>query len=159
MKRVLYSAFIGAGLLLTSCESAKVAQQNRVEYLNMKGQWQLTSVDYDKNYKVQPFDENADIQCFVGSVWNLVPNNYTGSYQLNGGAGCPSVNQRIEWHMNGANEFMFKKIADGTKAKQNLSGYKLYLLNRTDNTFSLSQTVPSDNGTMNITYNFTKISK
>ena len=29
-------------------------------------------------YKIKPFDEGADAQCFVGSHWRLIPNNYSG---------------------------------------------------------------------------------
>ena len=159
MKKLLFSALLGGAMISTSCENAKIAQQNNAEFLQMKGQWQITSVDYDRNYKVQPFDENADIQCFVGSTWNLIPNNNTGSYSLSGVNGCPSTVQPVIFNVINGNQFEFKKIAAGTKAKQNTAGYVLNLVERTDNTFTLTQTVPSGSENVLITYHFTKISK
>jgi hypothetical protein len=29
----------------------------------MKGDWQIVSIDYEKGYKIKPFDEGADAQC------------------------------------------------------------------------------------------------
>ena len=69
MKKIFLAAFAGT-LLMTSCagvNNAKTAQNNRAEYLKLKGNWELSSIDYDKNYKVKPFDEGADASCFVGS--------------------------------------------------------------------------------------------
>ncbi len=155
MKNIFLAGIMGAALL-ASCSTAKTAQSNRAEFLKLKGDWQLTSVNYDKNYKVKPFDEGADAQCFVGSQWKLVPNNYTGTYSLNGGGDCPTVTQPIKFEVVNGNEFKFKKIVDGTKAKQNLSGYSLYLSNQTESSFSLEQNIPSGNETVKVVYNFQK---
>lgn len=159
MKGFWIAALAFSGVLLSSCETAKVAQQNFTDFQKMKGEWQISSVDYDKNYKVQPFDENADIQCFVGSTWKLVPNNYTGSYTLSGASGCPSVVQPIKFEVLNGNQFQFKKIMPGTKAKQNTAGYVMNLVDRTDNTFTLFQSVPAGSENLTITYHFIKISK
>lgn len=154
MKKILLAGIIGAGLTV-SCSTAKTAQANRAEFLKLKGDWQITSVDYDSNYKVKPFDEGADAQCWVGSNWKLVPNNYTGTYTLNGGGDCPSVTQPIKFEVVNGTQFQFKKIADGTKAKKNLSGYTLSLVSQTDTNFSLQDTSSG----VTITYNFQKVSQ
>lgn len=169
MKKFLISSFAASALLL-SCKTANSsntnngpfskgaqAQAQRVEFLKLKGTWQITSVDYDKNYRVKPFDENADAQCFVGSQWVLVPNNYTGSYALNGGGGCPAVTQPIKFEVLNGSEFKFKKIMEGTKAKANVAGYSLNLVSQTADTFTLQQNIPSGGEIVKVNYNFQKI--
>ena len=158
MKNILLAGIIGAAFTV-SCSTAKTAQNNRAEFLKLKGTWEITSVNYDKNYKVKPFDEGADAQCWVGSQWKLVPNNYTGSYSINGGANCPTVTQPIKFEVLSGSQFQFKKIADGTKAKQNISGYKLNLISQTESNFSVEQNVPSGGDNVKIVYNFQKVSK
>ena len=98
MKNILLTGILGAAISI-SCSTAKTAQANRAEFLQLKGDWQITSIDYDKNYNVRPFDEGADAQCFVGSHWRLIPNNWSGSYTLDGGGACPSVIQPIKFEV------------------------------------------------------------
>lgn len=169
MKQFILSGLAGAALLV-SCKTANTAgntertgskaaqaQADRAEFLKMKGTWQITSVDYDQSFKVRPFDEGADAQCFVGSQWMLIPNNYSGTYTLNGGGDCPTVTQPIKFEVANGTEFKFKKIAADTKAKANTAGYSLNLMNRTADTFTLEQTVPSNGEVVRIQYNFQKI--
>ena len=158
MKNILLAGIIGAAFTV-SCSTAKTAQNNRAEFLKLKGTWEITSVNYDKNYKIKPFDEGADAQCWVGSQWKLVPNNFTGSYSINGGTNCPTVTQPIKFEVLSGSQFQFKKIADGTKAKQNISGYKLNLISQTESNFSVEQNVPSGGDNVKIVYNFQKVSK
>ena len=158
MKNFLLAGIVGAALSV-SCSTAKTAQNNRAEFLKLKGDWQITSVNYDHNYKVKPFDEGADAQCWVGSQWKLVPNNWTGSYSINGSGDCPSVTQPIKFEVINGTQFQFKKIADGTKAKQNLAGYTLNLLSQGETSFSLEQNIPSGGENVRIVYNFEKISQ
>ncbi len=155
MKNLLITGLVAASLAV-SCTTAKTAQADRAEFLKMKGNWQITSVDYDKNFMIKPFDEGADVQCFVGSLWTLVPNNYTGSYTLNGGGACPVKTQPIKFEVLSGNTFQFKKIPDGTKPKENETGYTLTLLSQTDDQFSLQQSVPFEGQNVNVVYNFQK---
>lgn len=165
MKKLIISTLAGAALVV-SCKTANTtgpfakgaaAQAQRAEFLKMKGTWQITSVDYNKGYKVKPFNEGADAQCFVGSQWVLIPNNYTGSYTLNGGGTCPSVVQPIKFEVVNGNEFKFKKITDGTKAKENVTGYSLTLVNQTADNFTLEQNLPTGSEIVKVRYNFQKI--
>ncbi|ASK32222.1 hypothetical protein CEY12_19950 [Chryseobacterium sp. T16E-39] len=157
MKKLLLAGMLGTSLFAVSCSSVKNAQtsQNqKSDFLKIKGDWEIVSIDYDKGFKIKPFDEGADAQCFVGSHWRLIPNNYTGSYTLNGGGSCPSVMQPIKFEVKGGNTFMFKKIAEGTKAKQNTVGYSLNMINQSTDQFSLEQNVPFDGSTVRVVYNF-----
>lgn len=153
MKNLLLTGILGAGIL-ASCSTAKTAQANRAEFLKLKGDWEITSVDYDKAYRVKPFDEGADAQCFVGSHWRLIPNNYAGSYVLNGGGSCPSVTQPIKFEVVNGNEFKFKKLLEGSKAKAVVSGYSLQLENQSTDQFSLVQNIPSNGENVRVVYNF-----
>lgn len=157
MKNLLLAGILGA--TIASCSTAKTAQNNRSEFLKLKGDWQITSVDHDKNYKVKPFDEGADAQCWVGSQWKLVPNNWTGTYSINGGGSCPTVTQPIKFEVVNGTQFQFKKIAEGTKAKQNSAGYTLNLISQTEDQFSLEQNIPSGGDNVKIVYNFQKVSQ
>ena len=157
MKKLLLAGIVGTSLFAVSCSTvnkAKNAQAVRSEFLKMKGDWQIVSIDYDKAYKIKPFDEGADAQCFVGSHWRFIPNNYTGAYTLNGGGKCPSLTQPIKFEVKGGNTFLFKKIQDGTKAKQNTVGYELNVVNMSTDQFSLEQNVPFDGSTVRVVYNF-----
>ena len=155
MKNLLLAGILGAAISV-SCSTAKTAQSNKAEFLKLKGNWEIASVDYDKNFKVKPFDEGADAQCFVGSQWRLIPNNWTGSYTLNGGGACPSVIQPIKFEVVNGNEFKFKKLLEGSKAKAVTVGYSLNLVSQTADGFSLEQNIPSDGENVRIVYNFVR---
>ena len=155
MKNLLLAGIFGAAMTI-SCSTAKTAQADRAEFLKMKGDWEITSVNYDKNYKVKPFDEGADAQCFVGSHWRLIPNNWSGSYTMNGGGDCPSVIQPIKFEVTNGNEFKFKKMLEGSKAKSVTVGYSLNLISQTTDSFSLEQNIPSDGENVRIIYNFVR---
>lgn len=167
MKKIFLLGVLGSTLLMTSCKtnttnnsgnvSAQEAQTTRAQALKMKGTWQIASVNYDKSFKIKPFDEGADAQCFVGSQWKLIPNNYTGTYTLNGGGDCPSVSQPISFEVTKNNEFRFKKLIPGSKAKAVTAGYVLDLRNLSQDQFTLVQNVAFEGQNLTVSYNFQKI--
>lgn len=157
MKKLLLAGIFGTSIFAVSCsavDKAKTAQTQKSEFLKLKGDWEIVSIDYDKQYKIKPFDEGADAQCFVGSHWRMIPNNFTGAYTINGGGNCPSVTQPIKFEVKDGNTFLFKKVMDGTKAKQNTVGYTLSVINQSTDQFSLEQNVPFDGTTIRVVYNF-----
>ena len=156
MKNLLLAGILGAAISV-SCSTAKTAQSNKAEFLKLKGNWEIASVDYDKNFKVKPFDEGADAQCFVGSEWKLVPNNYTGNYTINGTDSCPSVTQPIKFEITKNNEFKFKKINTDVKAKNVVSGYVLEFEKQDTNSFTLVQNVAFEGKILKVYYNFVRI--
>ena len=155
MKKVLLTGMIGT-LFAVSCSSANQAQNARADFMKLKGSWEISSVDYDKQYKIKPFDEGADAQCFVGSQWNLVPNNNTGSYALAGGGDCPTITRAIKFDVSKDKEFSFKVIDAGVKAKNVTAGYVLDFQNQTPTSFTLVQNVPFEGKILKVYYNFTK---
>lgn len=150
---------VSASLLVTSCASksgvsAGEAQTLRSEVMKLKGQWDISSVDYNKEFSVKPFDEGVNINCFVGSSWTFVPNNYTGSYSLHGSGDCPERTQNITFSVDKTGVVSIKKVGEGEKAKRVSQGYQLILENPTATTFTLVQSVNADGTPMNIRYNF-----
>jgi hypothetical protein len=158
MKKLLFAGMLGASLFAVSCsgvKNAQTAQNQRSEFLKMKGDWQIVSVNYDKQFKIKPFDDGIDAQCFVGSHWRLIPNNWTGAYTVNGGGTCGTgYTQPIKIDVVSGNTFNFKKIAEGTKAKQNTAGYTLTMTNQTTDQFSLEQNVPFDGENVRVVFHF-----
>lgn len=156
MKKIFFGTLF-SGLMLMSCstiQNGKQAQQNRAEFLKMKGDWVITNISYDSGFKIKPFNEGVDVDCFKGSQWKLVPNNYSGSYTL---TNCKTITQPFKFEVIDANTFQFKKINEGVKAKNSIYGYKLTLINRSENSFSLSQNVPFDGEMVNIVYQFERV--
>jgi len=162
MKKIFFLGLIGGSLLATSCSSSKSgvsagqAQTLRSEVMKLKGQWDIANIDYNREYSVKPFDEGVSISCFVGSSWTLIPNNYTGTYNLHGSAACPEKMQAITFSVDKNNVVSIKKVGEGEKAKKVTAGYKLMLENPTENTFTLVQSVNSGGTSMDIRYNFVR---
>ena len=157
MRNILLTGVLGLAMMATSCSGVKNAENSqnlRKEFLGMKGDWQIISINYDKSYKIKPFDEGIDAQCFVNSHWRLIPNNYSGAYTLSGGGSCPEITRPIKFEVKNGNTFEFKKIMDGTKAKQNTAGYTMNLVNQSTDQFSLEQNVPFDGSYVKVVYNF-----
>ncbi len=156
MKKLIIAGFMGVALFTTSCSSANSAQSSSTEKMDaskLKGDWEVVSIDYDKKFKIKPFDEGADVKCFMNSHWRLIPNNNTGAITLAGGKDCPAVTRPIKFDLTKDNEFRFKKIVDGTKAKANVEGYSLLLTNQAMDQFSLEQNVPFEGENIKVVYN------
>lgn len=157
MKKSFFVGIMGICILTVSCASKKQSKTTS-EQSSLKGEWVISSIEYDKKYKIKPFDEGADAQCFVGSLWKLVPNNYSGSYTINTSPDCPSVMRTIKFEIKEQNQFMFKKINEATKAKENSTGYTLTVLSISDTSFSLQQNIPFEGSTIQAVYNFRRVS-
>lgn len=156
---------LGTALFATSCSSNKTgvsagqAQTLRSEVMKLKGQWNVANVDYNKEFSIKPFDEGASINCFVGSSWTFVPNNYTGSYTLHGENGCAAKVQAITFSVDKTGVVSIKKVGEGEKAKKVSAGYQLILENPTADTFTLVQSVNAGGSPMDIRYNFVRTGK
>jgi len=153
MKKILLTGIL-ASAFAVSCSTANQAQLMATKH-DLKGQWQITSVDHDQKYKVKPFNEGVDSQCFVGSAWNLVPNNGKGSYHL-GSEDCPAIDRNIVFNVTKDNQFSFKVIPDGVKSKDITMGYFLQLQNQTPTSFDLVQSVAEGTTPLTVVYHFEK---
>lgn len=164
MKKIFLTCSLGAILFsISSCNSQNTTTtQPQIENLSLyklKGNWQITSIKYDeKKFKIKPFDEGVNAQCFVGSIWKLVPNNNSGSYTLLGGGDCSNITQPIKFEVTKDKEFRFKKLMQNVKAKNITEGYILQLENHHTNSFTLVQNIPFEGEIIKVYYQFERIS-
>lgn len=104
----------------------------------VKGTWVLNSVtreDIPQSYTIKNIFDEAPVDCFIGSTWNLPTGNHKGSITFNAeGTLCANGAVRtIIWSifnpkdMGGQPEFQFKKLYAGDKAANVTTGYRLGL--------------------------------
>lgn len=132
----------------------------------VKGTWVLNSVtrqDIPQSYTIKNIFDEAPVDCFIGSVWNLPTGNYKGSISFNAsGTLCANGAVRtIIWSIfdpkNGSNpEFQFKKLYAGDKASNVTTGYRLGLSFADGQTLTMKMPVDLDNGTGYLIFNFTR---
>ncbi len=144
--------------LLACSPAKKLTNSNR----NMlKGSWTLTNVEYSNTkdkFKSILFGE-ADISCFIGSQWNFIENNNTGTYTLATNNTCSGATREIKWdvlNLDGTDHFQFKRLEADVKAKAITAGYRLQLSNATENSVKMIQPANSNGEAINLIYTFTK---
>jgi len=152
MKKYLVLVLAAATFLISCTPTFNNKAQSK-----MKGDWTISDVEYKgaKGIKVTAFDD-ADAKCFVGSKWFFLANNYTGKYTLLGSDKCPSGTTNITWFVSPENNFQFKKVFTGEKAKKILEGYELKLENQTETAFDLVDESSVDGKRVQIVYHFVK---
>lgn len=139
-----------------SCVSTKSVRNNKKM---IKGSWTLNSVIHNDEglFNIKLLND-ASKQCFEKSVWQFIPNNNTGIYSINND-GC-SIGDRnfifsIE-EINSQYDFLLKPTNIKMKSETNNSGFRLKLLQLTESTMTLEQTVNYEGSPFKISMNFTK---
>ena len=169
MKKVILMLTVGATFILGSCASTNVAKSQMETGKEVRGAWTLSDVSYaglanqqvQGNVKVTEsvasvFDM-AKPECFVGSTWNLVQNNKTGTYTFNtADSACPSGTAKIIWNIveEGTTTYFTFKDVTGIKAKQNTAGYKLRVDQLSATNMTLVQDVSVDGKVSQVYYTF-----
>lgn len=137
----------------------------------VRGVWVLNSVTRENipgSYTVKNIFDEAPVDCFIGSEWNLPGGNHRGSITFNtSGTLCADGAVRtIIWDiynpgkMGGEPQFQFKKLYAGDKASNVTSGYRLDLSFADDATLVLKMPIPLDNHEMGyLVFDFTKVSR
>lgn len=135
----------------------------------VKGTWVLNSVtrqDIPTSYTIKNIFDEAPVDCFIGSVWDLPTGNHRGSITFNAeGTLCASGAVRtIVWsifnpgNLGGEPEFQFKKLYAGDKASNVTNGYRLGLSFADESSLVLRMPIPLDNGsTGHLVFNFSKV--
>ena len=133
----------------------------------VKGTWVLNSVtrqDIPQSYTIKNIFDEAPVDCFIGSTWNLPTGNYRGSITFNA-AGTLCANgavRTIVWSIfnpkeGGEPEFQFKKIYAGDKASNVTTGYRLGLSYADGQTLTMKMPVDLENGARGyLIFNFSK---
>lgn len=145
-------------LFVSSCSTTqKVANQTEQAF---RGTWTLDQVVSDQSNQVviTKLLDHESVECFEGGTWNLVANNNSGYYKLEG-PNCAPNEFDIRWYMeqDGNNTyFWFKRVTDDVKDKNVTSGYKMKVVSIDDTNAHLMHEVPFEGGKMAIHYYFSK---
>lgn len=146
---------------LTACNTVKqnerkMAEMDLATQKKLKGNWQIADITFPdrENFKIKSF-QIADAKCFIGSQWNFIPNNNTGSLSINKSE-CPQFNSPIVWSINKDGTFSLKFVSKGTKSKKITEGYKLRVNNVSNNSFDLIDDVNVEGSQKELIYRFQK---
>lgn len=144
-------------LVLSSCSTTKIEREAEMTF---RGDWTLDQIvnDQEQTVVITNLFDHSSPECFEGSTWHMVANNNKGHYTLEG-VGCPTNENEFTWFMeeDGPDTyFLFKPIAEGEKAKNVLSGYKMKVISMDDMQAHLMHEVPFEGGKMSIHYYFSK---
>jgi hypothetical protein len=137
----------------------------------VKGTWVLNSVtreDIPGTYTIKNIFDEAPVDCFIGSEWNLPGGNQRGSITFNtDGTLCANGAVRnIVWYVynpgktGGEPQFQFKKLYAGDKASNVTSGYRMDLSYANEESLVMKMPVALDNNTTGyLVFDFTKVNR
>jgi len=170
MKAILkFSAYILAlGFLFSGCSASKPGSSSPSAgqwRSNVKGQWVLDGVE-KKNFlpgtNVKTIFDEAPMECFVGSTWNLMANGKGSiTFSADGELCAPGATREIFWSIykpdGGDAQFQFKKLYPGEKAKDITEGYRLDLAYADGQTLTLQMPVNAGAKNAYIEFKFLKL--
>ncbi|MEW7278949.1 lipocalin family protein [Aquimarina sp. 2201CG1-2-11] len=148
-------------ILLASCGTTQKTIISAKKTL--KGEWSLDKITYDRDgiFEVNLYND-ASAECFTGSTWKFIPNNNTGTYQVNQST-CVSTGARNfrftipKPEADGDFSFLFKPINEKKKSTNNNQGYRMALKHLDEATMTWAMTVSLEGKPFVITMNFNKI--
>lgn len=131
--------------------------QNKV----IKGEWTLSKIDYSAlgTFNVTLLNDVSK-ECFEGSSWQFIPNNFTGTYAINDGncsTGMRYFNFNIQEvdEQTGLYDFLLKPTNEKGKSETN-QGFRLKLTALSESNMQWQQTIYKDGKPFIINMNFTK---
>lgn len=159
MKKILILALIAATAF--SCGTPKTVQESKKV---IKGYWTLDNITYDSSgtYNVTLFNDTS-IECFEGSTWRFIPNNNTGTYNIDN-PDCPTGERNFIFTIieidpaSGLYDFMVKPTNAKGKSDTN-AGFRLRLAQLNESSMRWEQTVTLDGKPFKININFSKINE
>src|SRR3954465_10579178 len=87
-------------VIIASLAACSASKQARSLKKSINGSWTLQTANTEgitEKFAAKVFNE-ADLNCFIGSSWDFVSNNGTGTYNLVGGtSGCSTLKRGIRW--------------------------------------------------------------
>lgn len=158
MKKILL--IVAFASILFSCGTPKTVQESRKI---IKGSWNLDEISYSESgtFNVTLLDDTSK-ECFEGTSWNFIPNNNTGTYNVDNN-NCPSGERYFIFAIQeidpatGLYDFLLKPT-DERKKSENKVGFRLRLAKLSANDMIWEQTVSLDGSPFTIYMNFSKIS-
>lgn len=156
MKKIILVVLVIFAVGCKSKEKVVGTKLDRSTEIAIKGNWVLTSVNYEGSdfIKVTSFNV-ADSKCFEGSQWSFVANNNKGKMALNN-ASCINYGSDITWYINKEGNFVMKFLTEGIKAKHTASGYILKVNVQSKEQFQLIDKINVGNKMVDVVYQFNK---
>lgn len=153
--------------VLGACSSSRNAgSPSAGQWRNgVKGQWMLNAVEkkgFPAGASVKKIFDEAPVDCFVGSTWDLAGSGkgrikFTASGEL-----CaPGASREIYWSVykpenGGEPQFQMKKLFPGEKAKEVQEGYRLDLAYADENTLTMHMPVNVGSNNAYLEFRFVK---
>ncbi|MFN0081290.1 MAG: lipocalin family protein [Ferruginibacter sp.] len=147
--------------IISSCSSSK---QARTYKRTVNGNWQLQTITTEGiigKIKAQVLDE-ADFNCFVGSMWNFNQNNSLGYYNIakNGGE-CVAVRRNIRWSIyeegTTPKVLQYKRVDDRYKdMDEGKAGFRFTILRLDDTNMQLKSDISFEGKPASFIYNFVR---
>lgn len=159
MKKLILLALVA--MMISSCAGSKNV---RVAKKTIKGDWILDHVSYNdlRAFKVTLFND-ASKECFEKSLWHFVPNNNTGTYEMQN-AQCDSGKRYFSFTIQeidpekGLFDFLLKPTDEKKHSKDN-KGFRLHLKHLSADAMQWEQSLMMDGEPFIIHMNFSKIEK
>lgn len=155
MKRI-FLLLITVSIL--SCGTSKTVRDSRKI---IKGEWTLNKIDYSAvgTFNITLLND-ASKECFEGSTWQFVPNNYSGTYAINSlscSTGIRYFNFTIQEidEQTGLYDFLLKPTNEKGKSETN-QGFRLKLTALSESNMQWQQTIYQNGKPFIINMNFTK---
>lgn len=155
MKKILL-LFITISVM--SCGTSKTVRDSKKV---IKGEWTLSKIDYSAvgTFNITLLND-ASKECFEGSSWQFVPNNFTGTYAVNN-ANCNTgmryfnfAIQEID-QQTGLYDFLLKPTNEKGKSETN-QGFRLKLIALSESNMQWQQIIYKEGKPFIINMNFTK---
>ncbi len=148
-------------LIMASCATSKEARNYKS---SVNGKWQLQTITTEGitgKVKAQILDE-ADFNCFVGSMWSFNQYNNLGTYEIskNGGE-CVAVKRNIRWTIDETagmpKKLGYKRVDDKYRAiDENKAGFLFTIVSIDKNNMQLRSDISFEGKPASFIYNFTK---
>lgn len=157
-KHTLLVILISAGIAACS-----VSREGRTMKKTIDGNWILETVTTEGITgiaKTTVFNE-AEVSCFIGSEWNFVANNSTGSYTIvDNKKGCPAIKRAIRWSVfepkDSAKVFQFKRLDEKKNAMDDGAGYRLTFTTLEKDVMKLRTAITFNGNPAALIYNFVR---
>ena len=156
MKKIILVVLVIFAVGCKSKEKVVGTKLDRSTEIAIKGNWVLTSVNYEGSDYIKVTSFNiADAKCFEGSDWSFVANNNKGKMALNN-SNCSGFESDLTWYINKDGDFVMKFLTEGVKAKHSSSGYILKVNVQSKEQFQLIDKINVGNKMVDVVYQFNK---
>ncbi len=163
MKYSIFKLTLLVTVLSAGIAACSVSREGRTMKKNIDGNWILQTVTTEGITgiaKTNVFNE-AEMSCFIGSEWNFVANNSTGSYTIvDNKKGCPAIKRFIRWSVyepkDSAKEFQFKRLDEKKNAMDDGAGYRLTFTTLEKDVMKLRTAITFNGNPAALIYNFVR---